>query len=65
MVAESPPRRFVIYASQRSGSTWLREILASHPRIEVKGELFLHRTNEHIQRMLAEQRNDRPFWAVQ
>jgi LPS sulfotransferase NodH len=37
----SSPTRFVILATQRTGSTWLADMLDSHPRIESYEELFL------------------------
>jgi LPS sulfotransferase NodH len=37
----SPPTRFVILATQRTGSTWLTDMLDSHPAISSYEELFL------------------------
>jgi len=34
------PQPFVLLSKQRSGSTWLMELLDSHPRIDVYAELF-------------------------
>ncbi|MGD2076652.1 MAG: sulfotransferase [Gammaproteobacteria bacterium] len=36
-------QKFCILTSQRSGSTWLKSLLDSHPRIRCLGELFLYR----------------------
>lgn len=35
--------KFCILTSQRSGSTWLKSLLDSHPQIRCFGELFLYR----------------------
>lgn len=64
MNAPSSPRPFVIYADQRSGSTWLRQMLDSHPEIHVEGEVFLHHTNERIQALLADPTAPATDWAV-
>lgn len=37
----SPPTRFVVLATQRTGSTWLTDMLDSHPAIVAHEELFL------------------------
>lgn len=42
---ESKSRKFCILTTQRSGSTWLRELLDSHPKIRTFGEIFLWRDN--------------------
>src|SRR4051812_20114345 len=39
----SPPTRFIVLATQRTGSTWLVEMLDSHPAIVAYEELFLAR----------------------
>ena len=42
-VIETSPNmtRFVVLSTQRSGSTWMVEMLNSHPELHVYGELFL------------------------
>jgi hypothetical protein len=35
-------KRFVILSTQRSGSTWLRDVLDNHPAVLSYGELFLN-----------------------
>jgi len=39
----SPPTRFIVLATQRTGSTWLMDNLNSHPGIAAYEELFLAR----------------------
>ena len=36
-----PPTPFIVFASPRSGSSWLVDLLDSHPRIAAYAELFL------------------------
>jgi len=47
------PTRFCVLTTQRSGSTWLRDLLDSHPDIICFGELFYSKrarlTDPHIQ----------------
>jgi LPS sulfotransferase NodH len=35
------PTRFLLLATQRTGSTWVQEMLNSHPRVKVYTELFI------------------------
>lgn len=41
MIAPSDSTKFVIVGTQRSGTTWIRTTLDSHPSITALGELFL------------------------
>jgi hypothetical protein len=34
--------RFVVLSTQRSGSTWVVDMLTSHPRVVAYSELFMH-----------------------
>ena len=46
---EKKTTKFCIFAIQRSGSTWLHELLDSHPEVKVlRGEIFLDRKQENI-----------------
>jgi LPS sulfotransferase NodH len=38
------PIKFCMFTTQRSGSTWLMDLLNSHPKIKVYDELFLNMT---------------------
>lgn len=40
------PQKFIILTTQRSGSTWLMDMLDSHPNIKVYNELFLNMDNK-------------------
>ena len=47
------PTKFCILTRQRSGSTWLRTLLGSHPEIKSLGEIFLdHKPNRRWQKDL-------------
>jgi LPS sulfotransferase NodH len=41
-------RLFCVLTTQRSGSTWLMDLLNRRPDIEAKGEIFLRRPNSEI-----------------
>ena len=41
MQAPTPPRRFVVLSTQRSGTTWVIDMLNSHPSVSAYGELFV------------------------
>ncbi|MBC7236744.1 MAG: sulfotransferase domain-containing protein [Chloroflexi bacterium] len=43
MPTRNAPLRFCILTTHRSGSTWLMDLLASHPRIRAYGEIFVQR----------------------
>ena len=38
----SSPRKYVLFAKQRSGSTWVIDLLNSHPDVVGYAELFLY-----------------------
>lgn len=40
------PQKFIILTTQRSGSTWLMDMLDNHPNIKVYNELFLNMDNK-------------------
>lgn len=42
-----PPTRFIVLTTQRSGSTWLIELLNSHPFVTAYSELFLASDQSH------------------
>ena len=41
-LGSSPVTRFVVLSTQRSGSTWVVDMLTSHPRVVAYSELFMH-----------------------
>jgi LPS sulfotransferase NodH len=51
--------RFVVLSTQRSGSTWVVDMLTSHPRVVAYSELFMH-GGEGTPKWGAEQ--DLPYW---
>jgi LPS sulfotransferase NodH len=46
--SDTPTTKFCIITTQRSGSTWLKELLSSHPDIIVLPELFLTRKPNNV-----------------
>ena len=51
--------RFVVLSTQRSGSTWVVDMLTSHPRVVAYSELFMH-GGEGVPKWGREQ--DLPYW---
>jgi LPS sulfotransferase NodH len=51
--------RFVVLSTQRSGSTWVVDMLTSHPRVVAYSELFMH-GGEGTPKWSREQ--DLPYW---
>ncbi len=51
--------KFVVLSTQRSGSTWVVDMLTSHPRVVAYSELFMH-GGEGVPKWGQEQ--DLPYW---
>lgn len=51
--------RFVVLSTQRSGSTWVVDMLTSHPRVVAYSELFMH-GGDGVPKWGREQ--DLPYW---
>lgn len=58
-VAEADLGRFAVVSSPRSGTTWLVDLLNSHPQIACFSEIFLH---DHFGNMPHGGRQDAPTW---